>query len=244
MFRSSIIIILFLFSNIVNSANFTAIERIQHDSKSHKPTHIIMNGTIERGDFKKLLKLLIEDKAFLNDFPRFVIIGPSEGGDLMEAMKIGEFIKMLNLKVLVNKKCYSACTFIVLSSKYRRYFGDMGFHRPYFGREYYAGLSHSDADKKYKKLYEIAKNFLRNNYVSQSVIDKMFAHSSNEMWVIDQHDSRIKLGQFQPPFQEWLYSKCPNSSFESVSDDLCIIRNVSDAQDIEFTKFYKEILTR
>lgn len=235
---------LYLISNIAYSANFIAVEKKQHDSGSYKPTHIIMNGAIESGDFKKLLKLLIEDKAFSNDFPRFLILGPSKGGDLMEAMKIGALIKKLTLKVLVNKKCYSACTFVALSAKYRRYFGEMGFHRPYFEKKYYAGLSHNDAEKKYKELHEIANNYLHSNYISQSVIDKMFSYSSNEMWVIDQHKSKKMLGQFQPSFQEWLYSKCPDSSFESVRDDLCIIRNASDAQNIEFTKFYKEIFKK
>jgi len=106
----------------------------------------------------------------------------SNGGDGLEAMKIGRLIRKLHLSTsapltwgddtlvcpnYIEKKknapdacvCYSSC-FLIWAGGVSRHGNSISVHRPYFSKEYFKGLSAEEAKKKYRDLSNGVKNYL------------------------------------------------------------------------------------
>ncbi len=208
---------------------------VQTDIEGQPGTVIVsMRGEIEQGDLAGLLDVVGRVRK-QGKFPRNLILGPSRGGNLHEAMAIGHAISMLTPKVTVVDHCFSACAVIALSAQHRVFLGTLGLHRPYFDPDYYSGLSSGDADKRYRALLLETKQYLRENYVPESVIEKMFRASSTDMWTLPPSEARRVLGNNQPPFEEWVKARCPHSSDSASAafagvDPSCFNKQLGQAQ--------------
>jgi hypothetical protein len=230
LFFTSIVIIV-IFCNRLNAAEIALKETKSFEDRStYVPTVISIKGKIESGDYQKVFSSIVKSLNF--ELPvEEVWLFDSGGGDLNEAIEIGKLVNELYLRVEVIGKCYSACSFIALSAKDRVFMGDMGLHRPYFNKTYYAGLSAQEAEKKYKTMSEKVKAYLKENDVPTKAIDKMFSTSSADIWVLDMHASNKLFGALKPSFYEWVKARCPNGKSHRVDVDIkCLSISVQEAR--------------
>ena len=184
-----------------------------------------MRGVIEKGDYEKLkntlekdliqkiewlsnhrLNLLNESKDSLRAMYVFGTIWRpalsiySEGGDVIESMKIGRLIRQLRMNVLLqgetpgssNQKCLSACVNIRiaglngLTSEPGPDKTGVGVHRPRFNDEYFAGLSSSEAEALYLKYENEVKAYMTEMGASQGLIDLTFNTPSSDIHMLRQ----------------------------------------------------------
>jgi len=165
----------------------------------------VLTGPIEKGDFKRFINFVKSDKSVDQ---RGIVI-TSNGGDVLEAIKIGIFIRKAGMAVTVRGKCLSACFFIWAAgvNRYMHTNPVIGIHRPYYDPEYFAGLSLIDADKLYASMQASARRYLIRMGISNELIEKMFTTPSDSMY-------RLKASDFDgifktsAAFDEWVKSKC------------------------------------
>ncbi|WP_019603058.1 hypothetical protein [Teredinibacter turnerae] len=150
----------FLASVLSLSANSADIQVLPSSEESgFPPSRIIIEGQFVEGDFEKLLSKIFELPSA--ELPiRWLALNDSAGGDLMEAMKIGELIKELYLQTFVVGDCNSACAFVAMSSQFRVVIGSIGLHRPYFAPKYFKNMTPNQANEKYQQLHRLARSYL------------------------------------------------------------------------------------
>ena len=162
-----------------------------------------MHGEIEKDDS---VKFIVSLASWEN--PPTVFHISSKGGNLDEAMEIGQIIRSSQIPVWTGEECFSACVFIYASGVSRDAQGKIGLHRPYFEKKYFANLTSLEAKEKYEELKEQSIAYLKELEVSQSLIDRMFKTGSTEVDILDA-DEANKLFWTQSPFyEEWLTAKC------------------------------------
>jgi hypothetical protein len=142
-----------------------------------------MSGEIQRGDYERLLSFIRKDPE---RFRVRTVLLASPGGDLLEAIKIGNIIKASYQSVFVNHsvgRCASACFLIYVAAVSRSAtVPSIGIHRPYFEPHYFSKLSISQAEAKHEELMREVRAYLAARDVPQYLIEKMFALSSNEVY--------------------------------------------------------------
>ena len=186
-----------------------------------------MSGEIKKGDYHYFLKEFVSwDVA-----PTIFNIS-SNGGDLDEAMKIGQFISASNIPVWTSGECNSACVFIYASGVERRVNGKIGLHRPYFNKEYFSTLTSVEAEIKYKELKHKAVLFLKSAAVSQLIINRMFNTNSKNIDYLSGEDANKQFGFISPFYEEWLIAKCG----ELTSEEKKVIASIGslDAARLNF----------
>jgi len=151
----------------------------------------------------------------------------SPGGNLNEAMKIGELVRRLRLTTYLAVKapegpwmpeltlksdeqavCASACVYVWLSGIDRAGTWQLIIHRPYFDAAYFSSLSSEQADEKYAELEAQAYDFLRTMGAPEQLIVMMRKVASSRGLVLDQDYVATELSDPSPGFDEWLTSKC------------------------------------
>ncbi|MBI4291292.1 MAG: hypothetical protein HY661_07435 [Betaproteobacteria bacterium] len=160
-----------------------------------KSDAVIIRGEIKKGDYERL-------KSFIRPDPqRFLEKGialASSGGDIMEAIRIGNLIRSTYQLVFVNPavgRCASACFLIYVAAVDRNAIVlSLGIHRPYFSSEEFSRLSLADAEKHQIRLIQKVRSYLEENEVPSYLIEKMFSLSSDEIyWLNGQDLDRLGL---------------------------------------------------
>lgn len=178
------------------------------DIRSPQPIEsriLVLKGEILKGDFERIA-------AEVRRVPQFIewVSIDSPGGDVLESMRIGRFLRSLSVRV-VAKTCNSACVLVWVGGIERSAAGDLGLHRPFFDKTYFAGLSKSQAAVRYEGLTKQVESYLREMLVPQEAIEIIFrADSASVARVGEQSNLRLyaKLAATSPAFAEWLLSKC------------------------------------
>lgn len=183
-----------------------AVDEAKADPKASKQSVIYANGAIQSGDFDRLRALLRKDFEVYIKSSRTVRI-TSNGGDIVEAIKIGGLLKEMYAEVVVDGDCASACFLLYVSAVERKSFGRVGIHRPYFEPRYFAGLRPADAEKKHLELTDALNRFLEKSDVPRSLIDKMNSTSSKEIYWLSEKDIE-DVGRYPSWFEEFLLAKC------------------------------------
>ena len=129
---------------------------------------VILRGEIRRGDYERLLSFVRKDP---DRFQTNAVILASSGGDLLEAIKIADLIKATYQSVFVtfpNGPCASACFLIYVAAVERSAtVPAVGIHRPYFGPEYFTGLTLAEAEARHKSLFKEIRSYLEAREVPQ-----------------------------------------------------------------------------
>lgn len=208
---------------------------------------ILISGAIEKGDFQKVETM---SRKIVNSGNEVVFHLNSSGGDLAEAIRIGQFVKKLSARTELNgitthdpseanTKCYSACFIIFVSGSIRGYRSEnllfdqsgnnivkrtpiIGIHRPYFDQGEYSKLTADQARIDYQNLSDAVRTYLESVSVSTEIVDEMFAHSSTEIRYISKEEYDKKIGGKQPFFEEWLIAQCGQLT-EGEMDDLATV---------------------
>jgi len=165
---------------------------------------MVAYGEIVGGDFNKFV---VEYLTW--DAPPTVFAFDSAGGDVIEAMAIGTFVRASRIPIWITGKCYSACSLVYLSATTRDATGEIGLHRPYFDQSYFSGLSSYQAEKEYRALEDLATTYLQQMGTAQHTIDEMWSVSSDKMKIFRGREQTSEaFGQESIFMEEWKIARC------------------------------------
>ena len=176
---------------------------------------ILIEGEISAGDFEKFQAQVLKRQ---NIDPVWLA---SPGGDVLEAMRIGELVRELKLSVwapskngllfpvignALNSVCASACFYIYAAGVQRS--GEViGIHRPYFSQSTLSKLSLNEAANAQVAALELSKSFLTKAGVPSAIVERIGAIASDKVsWLAE--DELTRLNGFIPEFDEWFKAKC------------------------------------
>lgn len=139
--------------------------RITNDGTTEVGT-IEITGTISKGDalaFKRSVESISQTtKNKINGVPFIMVDLNSPGGNAMEAVEIGRFIRSRFLFTrAVKQRCNSACVLILISGVMRSVSSSVqiGLHRPHFDSDYFANLTAEQARNKYNDIVEKLRSY-------------------------------------------------------------------------------------
>jgi len=206
----------FAFEGTATAADFRRLCDLE-ESKGMQCT-IEMTGEIRSGDAKRLRAVLTADKSRVGD-DRFLML-ESPGGDIREALKIGDIVKSAMLITTlvrvadleadrrITRRCVSACFLVFLAGSDRKVmWGQLGTHRPYFDRAMYRNHSPLQISQAQLELEDAVRRYVRAHGVSDQLIGRMMAHSSKDVyWLSDSEQAELE-GE-QSWFQEFMIATC------------------------------------
>ena len=165
---------------------------------------LVLSGEIVPGDLTRIVKAVSSPKKF----PKYFTLD-SNGGDIIEAMKIGHFIRETASGTLINKTCSSACVFIFVAgvSQTALPSSAIGLHRPYFKPETYSRLSLEEAEDGYAKVRNTTKKYLMDMEVPTALIEKMFSIASDDVYFLSETE-KDRLFTSPSAYSEWVRAKC------------------------------------
>lgn len=183
-----------------------------------------LTGEIRSGDAERIASLVAQKKVV----GRLIINSP--GGDLVEALRIGDLVNGLHIDVNVAKGgyCISACFFIFLEGYHRhatasnddgtlrpkekrdRWAGVVGIHRPYLKSPTgdVAGV------KRQEDVMRNVRGYLATKGVPQHLIDEMMARPSNDVYWLRPNDLNL-VGEFSPGDEEAVIARCGYKRFDA-----------------------------
>ena len=169
---------------------------------------VLMRGEIVPGDYARLIAFAGNNHLVLAN-SAFILASP--GGDVTEALRIGQLIKGLYASVAVFPsigRCASAC-FIIYVSAVRRLSVDrgIGIHRPYLSPERLRGLSLSEVESLENRAWLDAESYLHQLRVPPTLVEEMFGNASTEIHWLSGREI-YQLGEFAPWFEEFLIARC------------------------------------
>jgi len=131
---------------------------------------IIISGTIENGE-SEIFKKTVEEKKHLGVI---TVSLSSDGGSLLEAMKIGKIIRDNKMWAVVpyNSRCLSSCVFLLAAGVFKNPVGLVGIHRPYI-----TDTNNKNVDFSMKNIMKNAENYLDEMNVPKSLVEEMFSIS-------------------------------------------------------------------
>lgn len=179
---------------------------------------ILIKGPLAEGDAHKFAKVLLTKHPATNQLSAVTMLN-SLGGDLSEAIRIGQIVRELQLDVRVmnGMTCASACFFVFLSgsprsatgaepngrANSRSPLGIVGLHRPYLR----SPTNTSESVEKQARAMRYVAAFLEAKLVPRRLVDAMMTRPSNDIYWLT--DSDIDdLGDYPPDLEELYISKC------------------------------------
>lgn len=207
----ALLLIFLLFSSRANALDYSFTEKNPingSDVKHYK--FLLMRGKIEAGDYQKLKDFLKEDPALTHFTNSRKIIIASPGGDVREALKIGDFVRKTFSEVSVGNhfgSCMSSC-FLVLASAVSRNWQEnaVGLHRPYLTAESIDRKSASTTIDEQDRVMNAVEDYLKNLRVPHHLINIMMSTPSDKIVWLD--EPNITFGRFSPSYEQLLVTKC------------------------------------
>ena len=240
--KASITIIIYIVLFLSNAA--FAAEISTEKTSSPNGYRILIKGEIIKGDYTKLVSILKSKNGFPDVFKV-----TSPGGDVVEAIKIGKLLRDSLSFVIATKTCNSACFIIYTGASYNKLpLTQIGIHRPKYDDHYFSGLSYDEAQKKYKELDVLVRNYLKEMYVDTSLIEQMFSTSSDNIKYIPPLEMIKLVPLTSPTAQEWLSANCVAPTNKEQSDIASIInssiKGESRSESQTFSKGYLDYLLK
>jgi hypothetical protein len=184
------------------------------------PQSIMLTGDIDErtpGDLERALKSVQPDiDKFVADAEKMApsekgqlgeIYGPwmtleSGGGDVEAAMRAGEIARKyhVNMRVLSDRSCASACVLLLVGGVDRIIFGNVGIHRPYS-----AGYSPSltESEKRYKSVSASVERYLHAMNMPPRLIDAMNATPPDQVhWLTVDELTQFGISASDPVWQD------------------------------------------
>lgn len=199
------------------SAEFRRICDLE-DKKGMQCT-ISMTGEIKKGDASRLTRVLTSDPIRRGE-DRFLLL-ESPGGDIEEAIRIGEVVKSAMLITTlvriadyeneengVRRRCVSACFLVFLAGAERKaLWGELGVHRPYFDANIYKSKSPLEIAKAQEKIEEEVRRYSKSHGVTDLLLERMMAHSSRQVYWLTDREKNALEGE-QSWYQEIMIASC------------------------------------
>jgi hypothetical protein len=152
---------------------------------------MLLAGEIEQGDAERLLGFIdATSKILSSNLKRPVRVGKiylhSNGGNLLEAMKIGRVIRnnLMSVQVTHDSVCYSACVIAHLGGVVRIPVGPIGIHS-FYSSEFVGAENFASSSKKYNDISELVTAYLREMRVPTALLDEMMKVSHKSLKILD-----------------------------------------------------------
>jgi hypothetical protein len=186
--------------------------------------NIYVDSEIRRGAHQQFVETLRAIKSLPGwDSPIRVILD-SPGGDVIEAMKIGETIRQHKLITdfpMSSTRCEQRL-FLHLgrrraASDGARFQEGIWRSSPHFDPKYFSALNVDDAKRRYETMSAEAQTYLVRMDVPQGLIDRAWATPSEKVlrWSSLKDDSFTAV---LPYFSEWLTAQCDKRTPQQRSD--------------------------
>lgn len=179
---------------------------------------IELSGEIRNGDAQRLRSILSNDKSRVGN-DRFLML-ESPGGDIREALRIGEVVKSAMLITTLvrvadmdadernKRQCVSACVLVFLAGADRKaMWGQLGVHRPYFDASTYRKQDSLQTSRAQIELEDAVRGYSRAHGASDQLIGKMMAHSSKDVYWLSKEEQTTLEGE-QSWYQEIMIATC------------------------------------
>ena len=186
-----------------------------------QPYGIIIEGEIKNGDYEKFYELIKKGKGKLSS-----IWLRSNGGDAIEAMKIGKLVRQLKLstnapdgvpshsKCTLHKPandddctCASSC-FLIFAGGVNRNGTVLGIHRVYQKHDDLRKMSLKNAEDNAKSIKKQVDNYLSDMGIVASIRERVFSISSKQIEFLNNEDVKKYLSGNIPEIDEWIIAKC------------------------------------
>ena len=99
----------------------------------------------------------------------------------------------------------------------------MGIHRPYYSKQYFAALSAKEAEKKYKTLEKLTREYLKSMGAPDTFISEIFLIPSDEIKLVPRPEFIRMFPSKIPYLDQWLSDRCGKLS-RSETRDLGVIQ--------------------
>jgi hypothetical protein len=169
---------------------------------------LVLRGEIKPGDYDRLFEYAARNNV---DLRAIQITLASPGGDVSEALKIGQLFKNIYADVAVGPvtgQCASACFILYASAVHRTSApGLVGIHRPYLSKERLQTLSPSAAEGLETSALSAAEGYLHKLRVPSSIVDIMFENASTEIHWLNLDELRM-VGDRPAWYEEFLIARC------------------------------------
>ncbi len=181
---------------------------------------LLLEGDIVEGDFEKFKREVIAnpnlDTLFL----------ASKGGNLREALKIGELVRELyyttfapieatrewiKLKDKSNNLCASSCFFIFVAG-FQRFGAVVGIHRPYLSNDSYRSISLADAKKQNDVVREVVGSYFTKMGVPLSYLDRMMSIPASEVVWLKHEEIKTDFDGYIHGIAYWMGANCQTVS--------------------------------
>lgn len=179
-------------------------------SKVEHYKFLLMRGKIEVGDYQKLKDFLRVEPALTYFANSRQIIISSPGGDVREALKLGDFVRKTFSEVSVGNhfgSCMSSC-FLVLASAVSRNWQEntVGLHRPYLTAEAIERKSASATMDEQERAMTAVDAYLKHLRVPHHLVNIMMSTPSDKIVWLD--EPNITFGRLSPSYEQMLVTKC------------------------------------
>lgn len=214
-------------SSVVQALEFETIER--YPNGLAKTTRI--SGEIKVGDYEKFIKFLNLPSPVLgvpDSFMGMALIQlESNGGNVLEAMKIATKLKTIMPLINVEGNCTSSCLLLWMSGSQRfvglqKNSGRIGIHRPTLPAEELRKLSNHKTELLYKEMNAKFKDFVLEQGLPLSIYEKLIATSSQEIYWLNESELKL-IGSSPPYFVEKIFASCLNKN-----DPRYMVNNAND----------------
>lgn len=164
-----------------------------------------ISGVIEQGDARKVAAAIAGAKLIAS------VQLSSPGGDVVEAVEIGELVRAARLDTGVAKLsyCASACFFIWMNGATRfassdpRILGRVGLHRPYL-----AATGNDDEHLSTQlALQRAVGKYLEDRMIPRRLVDLMMSRPSNMVYWMTDADI-AEMGSSPPDLEELYIARC------------------------------------
>ena len=229
--------------SVAKPAQPANITRALRDSDKNE-VGILVEGEIEPGDAYRLWIELLNDFGFGRD-----IYLRSKGGDVDEAIKMGELIRRLRLATYAplvkddgthydwikiasedNNICASAC-FLVYAGGVNRMGNYIGLHRPFLPKNIGSSIPDDQYERGETEYIDKITAYLKKMEIDQFFIDNLISNSSVDMHVVTEEEAETHhLYDTAPSIEEAIYAKC---NVMSKQDEYSLIAKLPEAADRE-----------
>lgn len=211
----SLLILLYL----APSALADVLPRLQTSSSGRPFFSIDITAQIKPGDAQAFANILKKTNLVL------LVNLNTAGGDVAEAVKIGEIIRLTRLATQVTGGgvCASACFLIWINGSNRiaaappndTKIGKVGLHRPFLRNP----ENHEQSLKNQSTAIRKVSEYLESKHVPRRLIDSMMNSASNEIyWLTEEDISEIGVTPIE--IQELYIAKCKHSPEQIMSRQL------------------------
>jgi hypothetical protein len=188
---------------------------------------IKLTGPIVKGDEERLRKTIRNSPSGHRYYRDLLLDSP--GGDVDEALRIAKVVREALLNTSTSRSypedwqetqtawaCASSCFLVWVAGTYRSsitkidtQFGPVGIglHRPYFPPQMYENETPARIAEMQQNAAASVRNYLRREQIPETLIDKMLAKSSVDIYWLESDEERALWGMSMW-FEELMIAKC------------------------------------